>query len=499
MTRILLAEDDRSLRYVVGRALAGRGWTVDETDDGNDALRRLGERRYDVAVVDVRIPGMTGLELLGRARSLPHPPAFVVITAQSTVENAVAAMRDGAYEYLTKPFDLERLEAVVARAVAERREAGAGARPGELLDGPEDDPGTRTLFGRSAAMQKVFKAIGRVAATHASVLILGESGTGKELVARTIHAYGPWSGGPFVAVNAAAIPETLLESELFGHERGAFTGATERRIGKMRAAEGGTLFLDEIGEMPGSIQAKLLRALQEREFYPLGATRPVRMGARIVAATGRDLSAEVKAGRFRADLFWRLNVVPIVLPPLRERREDVPALAAWFLRRVAADRGEEPRRLSEDAVEWLVRHPWPGNVRELEHALTRAVTLRATEVLRAEDFTDDIGVVQEPASSASDTPGEHAASFEAMVMTRLRPFVRRYTPGEGDRDLYDIVVGTTERALFTLALERTRGNQVKAAQLLGINRNTLRRRLTELGIAPEQIRKARRIRGGSGS
>jgi two-component system, NtrC family, nitrogen regulation response regulator GlnG len=472
--RVLLAEDDAALRMVLGRALPKVELTA--TGDGSDARRLLHRESFDVAVFDLRLPGCTGLELLAEARGLPSPPHVIVITAQNTMSNAIEAMKGGAYDYLCKPFDLDEFEALVHRA-GEDRAAAFRMRP--LADGPLDAATTRTLYGRSPAMQRVFKNLGRAAPSPHSVLITGESGTGKELVARILHQESPRGAGPFVAMNAAAIPNELLEADLFGHARGAFTGAQGSRSGKFHAASNGTLFLDEIGEMPLSLQAKLLRVLETKSFYPVGADREVKVDVRIVAATNRDLSEEVRAGRFRGDLFYRLNVLTVELPPLRDRLEDIPLLAEWLLEKNAREHGGPQRELAEDALDWLREYTWPGNVRELENMLVRASTFAQGPVIRGSDLSG-------PRASSGRRPGSaEDESFEAMIRRRLGPVVRSYPEptAKGQKsDLHPLVVGTAERVLLELVLARMNGNQLKAAKLLGINRNTLKRKLDEHGI-----------------
>ncbi|MCO4768451.1 MAG: sigma-54-dependent Fis family transcriptional regulator [Deltaproteobacteria bacterium] len=468
----------------MGKVLAGQGFVVHEAGDGQEALERLSGERFDVAIVDIKMPTLSGLDLLEKVRALPDPPHVIVITAQNTMQNAIEAMKRGAYEYLTKPFDIDLFEELVLRAAGDR--VGRTAPSSTLDDGPVDSPDTRTLFGESPAMQRVFKAIGRAARSPHAVLISGESGTGKELVARILHQSSDRSTGPFVAVNAAAIPSELLEATLFGHARGAFTGATEANPGKFQAADGGTLFLDEVGEMPLALQAKLLRVLQEKEFYPLGAARQVRVDVRIVAATNRDLLEEVRASRFRSDLFYRLDVLAIELPPLRDRKDDIPSLAQWLLDRHASS-GTVPRRtLSHEAIAWLSRYTFPGNVRELENMLVRAATFATGETIRVEDLLG-------PTGQGRRETGNQEESIEDLLRRRLGPVVRNFAePPRGRKsDLHSLVVGMTERVLIELALERTRGNQVQAAKLLGINRNTLRRKLDDFDLDPDDARSRR--------
>jgi two-component system, NtrC family, nitrogen regulation response regulator GlnG len=485
--RVLIAEDDRSLRTVMGKALQSQGLDVAETGDGRDALERLRGGGFDVAVVDIKMPSMSGLDLLEQVRQLNDPPHVIVITAQNTMGNAIEAMKRGAYEYLTKPFDIDLFEELVLRAASDR--VGQHEHRSTLDDGPVARPDTRTLFGESPAMQTVFKAIGRAARSPHAVLLQGESGTGKELVARILHQESDRATGPFVAVNAAAIPGELLEATLFGHSKGAFTGAHESKPGKFQAASGGTLFLDEVGEMSLALQAKLLRVLQEKEFYPLGASRQIKVDVRIIAATNRELLEEVRAGRFRSDLYYRLDVLRIDLPPLRERLEDIPRLSEWLLGRHAAQ-GSIPRcSLSQEAVEWLRNYTWPGNVRELENMLVRAATFVTGPIIRRRDLLG-------PTGTDRRANGAQEESIEEVLRRRLQPVVRNYSapPRGGKSDLYSLVIGMSERALIELVLERTAGNQVQAAQLLGINRNTLKRKLDDLELDPASVRRRSRQR-----
>jgi len=488
--RILIAEDDHSLRTIMGKALASQGFDVAQTGDGQQAFELISHGDFDVAVVDIKMPSMTGLQLLERVAELNHPPHVIVITAQNTMNNAINAMKGGAYDYLCKPFDLDLFEELVLRAVKDRKSPSVGLG---LADGPEASEATRTLYGQSAGMQRVFKAIGRAALSPHSTLITGESGTGKELVARILHAESPRAAGPFVAVNAAAIPPELLEADLFGHAKGAFTGATSDKPGKFQAAHGGTLFLDEIGEMPRGLQAKLLRVLESKAFYPVGAHREVRVDVRIVAATNRDLSEEVRAENFRGDLYYRLNVLTIDLPPLRDRIEDIPLLASWLLEKHARDGSTPFRTISDEAMEWLQSYTWPGNVRELENTLVRASTFAQGPVIHIEDLVGPTGRLNRRST------GNQEESFEAMLFNRLRPVIRTFPePSGSDKsDLYQLVVGTTESVVLDLVMRRTAGNQLKAARLLGINRNTLKRKLDEHQINLSEIRSTCRKKGRS--
>jgi two-component system nitrogen regulation response regulator GlnG len=393
------------------------------------------------------------------------------MTAHGTMDTAIKAMQRGAYDYLAKPFDLEEVLLLTERALAASRLSQEVTR---LRRGLQEVREFSALIGRHPRMQDVYKTIGRIAGTDVTVLLRGESGTGKELVARAIHSYSRRSGRPFVAVSCAAIPATLLESEMFGHERGAFTDAKERRLGKVELAHGGTLYLDEIGDMPLELQSKLLRALQERVIERVGGREPIPIDVRVLAATHRDLESLMKDGRFREDLYYRLNVVTINLPPLRERRRDITLLVEHFLAKYADELGE--RAVTPDTLDRLVGYDWPGNVRELENVVQRAMVLATTGVILPEHLP--IGPVSAAASMAMD------ASLEDIVERKLMDCVRGLRH-RGSANLYSLILGLVEKPLLRAVLRETGGNQVRAAQILGINRNTLRKKLTEHGIDPE--------------
>ncbi len=467
--RVLVADDEASIRFVLREALEEIGHEVVDVDSGEAAWSLLPGGGFDIAFLDIRMPEPTGLELLDRLRGMGSETAVVVITAQNTLENAVEAMKRGALDYLVKPFPVAAVVALVAKALRTRaleREVRTLRRE---VRGRSGGGGDR-LVGRSNAILDVFKTIGRVAARDVAVLITGESGTGKELVARAIHQASARAAGAFVAVNAAAIPRELLESELFGHEKGAFTGAIESRLGRFREASGGTLFLDEIGDMPLEMQAKLLRVLQSDEVTAVGGKRAEKVDVRIVAATHRNLDLHVRDGRFREDLLYRLRVVPIEIPPLRERPEDIPVLAEHFTARYADELGTQARLLSEPALDLICAYEWPGNVRELENAIKRALVLASHDVLTPDDFAFLRG--------APPPPAEAGGSLEDLVRSEVEAMLR----GPDPRDLHPCLLERTERPLLEAVLAHTGGNQLRAAALLGINRNTLRKKLTELGI-----------------
>jgi two-component system nitrogen regulation response regulator GlnG len=468
---VLVADDEESIRWVLERACVQNGHTVVAVASGVEALAALQSRPFDVALVDIKMPDLSGLEVLSRARQEGIDTLFIIMTAQNTMANAIEATKRGAYDYLTKPFDLDQVALLVSRAMELRRLTHDLERlRGELQQRHE------LVIGRTPAMQDVYKVIGRVAPTDATVLIQGETGTGKELVAKAIH-YHSARHGAFVALNCSAIPNELLESEMFGHERGAFTGAVERRVGKFEAAAGGTLFLDEIADMPLALQAKLLRVLQEREFTRVGGREPIRAEVRIIAASNQDLEAAVRGTRFREDLFFRLNVVRIVVPPLRDRRGDIPELIAFFIDKVNHDLATAIVGVSHEARDLLMHHSWPGNVRELENALLRAAVLARGRTLVAEDFA----LAGQPRQAPAET-----LPLDDAVRRRLSELLAA-NAGAPVGELHAMLIAAVERPLIEIVLERAGGNQVKAAEMLGINRNTLRKKITDLGI---EVRRA---------
>jgi two-component system nitrogen regulation response regulator GlnG len=471
--RILIADDEESLRWVLERGLRKVGYDVTTVADGDAAIHAYEAEPFDLVFLDVKMPGVDGLSVLERLREI-RPDAYVVVmTAHGSMDTAIKAMQRGAYDYLAKPFDLDEVLLLCERALSASRLTQEVAR---LKSGLQEVREFSALIGRHPRMQDVYKAIGRIAGSDVTVLLRGESGTGKELVARAVHHYSRRSGRPFVAVSCAAIPGTLLESEMFGHERGAFTDAKERRLGKFELAHGGTLYLDEIGDMPVDLQSKLLRTLQERVIERIGGQEPIRTDVRVLAATNRDLDALMREGRFREDLYYRLNVVTINLPPLRERRRDIPLLVEHFLGKYAPELGD--RGVAPDALDRLVGHDWPGNVRELENVIQRAMVMAATGVILPEHLP--IGPVSAAASVAVD------ATLEDIIERKLLECVRGLRE-RSRANLYDLMVGLVEKPLLRAVLRETAGNQVRAAQILGINRNTLRKKLIEHGIDPDRL------------
>ncbi|PLX92788.1 MAG: nitrogen regulation protein NR(I) [Desulfuromonas sp.] len=468
--RILVADDEESIRWVLSKALKKKGFSVDLAADGNQALSLFRSNSYDLAILDIKMPGIQGLDLLQQFHSEQPDILVVIMTAESTMENAVAAMKHGAYDYLTKPFDLDALDAIILKA---QKAAEVTDQIGQLkCELQEQYSFGRSIIGNSQPMQEVYKDLGRIAPSDVTVLITGESGTGKELVARAVHFNSPRLGKPFIALNCAAIPRELLESELFGHEKGAFTGATERKSGKFEQANGGTLFLDELGDMPLELQAKLLRVLQEKEITRTGGNQVMPVDVRIVAASNQELATMVKEKKFREDLYYRLNVVPIHLPPLRERKEDIEPLVEFFLTRAQGELGVHTRECSQEALALLKRHSWPGNVRELENVIKRATLLSPNQVLMPADF---------PGLLSSGDIGTQEDSLEALVARKLQNSLAQMDLQDLD-NLYEMVLHQVERPLINIILQHTRGNQVRTAEILGINRNTLRKKIKTLDI-----------------
>ena len=462
---ICVIDDDNSIRWVLEKALGGAGLTVKGYESADNALRAINTQEPAVVMTDIRMPGMDGLALLDQLNS-HHPDLPVIImTAHSDLDSAVSAYKGGAFEYLPKPFDIDEAVALVNRALDARAQQTVDSAPAVLDTATE-------IIGKAPAMQEVFRAIGRLANSNATVLINGESGTGKELVAQALHQHSARASQPFLALNMAAIPRDLLESELFGHERGAFTGAQNRRAGRFEQANGGTLMLDEIGDMPAELQTRLLRVLADGEFYPVGAHTPKKVDVRIIAATHQNLEQRVRDGQFREDLFHRLNVIRIQIPSLRERREDIPLLMQHFLQAAASELQVETKTLTDDAAQLLSRLDWPGNVRELEN-LGRLLTVMAPgQEIHVEDLPDELAGGDAEAAPAG-------ADWQAM----LRNWAQQQLAGGADH-LLDEALPAFERTLIEVALQHTGGRRQDAARLLGWGRNTLTRKLKELDKRP---------------
>jgi two-component system nitrogen regulation response regulator GlnG len=468
---ILVADDDRAIRMVLNQALIRLGHDVRMTGNAATLWRWVADGEGDLVITDVIMPDENGLDLIPRIKKIRPELRIIVMSAQNTLLTAVKATERGAFEYLPKPFDLRELVSVVERALTVPHNAPA-------LYADEETEDQLPLIGRSSAMQEIYRVLARLMGTDLTVMIMGESGTGKELVARALHNYGKRRSGPFVAINMAAIPRELIESELFGHEKGAFTGATSRGIGRFEQAQGGTLFLDEIGDMPIEAQTRLLRVLQEGEFTAVGGRVPIRAEVRIIAATHHELRQLIRQGLFREDLFYRLNVAPIRLPPLRERSADIPALVRHFAS-LALREGLPFKRLDDAAMERLRTYRWPGNVRELENLVRRLAALYSQEVIGVGIIEAEIGEAPATGDSAEGPSGEGLA---AAVERHIKGYFAAHKGGLPAAGLYDRVLREVERPLILLTLGATRGNQIRAAHLLGLNRNTLRKKIRELDI-----------------
>lgn len=487
---ILIADDDGAIRTVLTQALGRVGYNVRSTGTASTLWRWASGGEGDLIITDVAMPDENGLDLIPRIKKIRPDLPIIVMSAQNTFMTAIKATERGAYEYLPKPFDLNELTDVVERALSQPKGAGAGAAAAD-----EEDDTRLPLIGRSPAMQEIYRVLARLMGTDLTVMITGESGTGKELVSRALHEYGKRSKGPFVAVNMAAIPRELIESDLFGHEKGAFTGANQKSAGKFEQAEGGTLFLDEIGDMPLEAQTRLLRVLQEGEYTTVGGRTPIKTDVRIVAATNRDLRQQIRQGLFREDLFYRLNVVPLRLPPLRERSEDIGDLVRHFLS-VAEQEGLPAKRLDNDALDLLRQHRWPGNVRELENLVRRLTAIYTEDVITEAIVRHELREV-EPPSDPSLEPAQQSVgvddnpkSLAEAVERHIAAYFAAHNPELPPAGVYDRIMREVERPLISACLGATGGNQIKAASLLGLNRNTLRKKIRELDI---QV-----MRGGRG-
>jgi two-component system nitrogen regulation response regulator GlnG len=510
MKPIWIVDDDQSIRFVLEKALAREQLTVRVFSNPRDVLAALDTDEPQVLVSDIRMPGGSGIDLLGKVKArLPALPV-IIMTAYSDLDSAVSAFQGGAFEYLPKPFDVPKAVELIRRAVDESlREAVQAERAAEM---PE-------ILGQAPAMQDVFRAIGRLSQSHVTVLITGESGSGKELVARALHKHSPRANGPFVAINTAAIPKDLLESELFGHERGAFTGAQTMRRGRFEQAEGGTLFLDEIGDMPFDLQTRLLRVLSDGQFYRVGGHQPLKANVRVIAATHQNLEERVRQGAFREDLFHRLNVIRLRLPALRERREDIPMLARFFLQKSAKELGVEAKRISDSALARLVAFDFPGNVRQLENVCHWLTVMAPAQVIEPKDLPPELqaagaAAAASPVVAAEAGAGAPPVSMPTVAVLAPAPVLATVpapsplpaaepvasSPGwladlerearallhAGSPGVWDALTRQFEGQLIRTALDVTRGRRIEAAQKLGIGRNTITRKIQELGLDDEE-------------
>ncbi len=468
---ILVADDDNAIRTVLNQALVRIGYQVRSAGNLANLWRWISEGEGDLLITDVVLPDGNVFDLLPRIKKHRPDLPIIVMSAQNTLMTAVKAAEKGAYDYLPKPFDLNELTKVVQRALSVRE-----AMPAPVS--PQDEEEKLPLIGRSPAMQEIYRVLARLMGTDLTVMITGESGTGKELIARALHEYGKRANGAFVAVNMAAIPRELIESELFGHEKGAFTGAANKNIGRFEQAEGGTLFLDEIGDMPLEAQTRLLRVLQEGEYTSVGGRTTIHADVRIIAATNRDLRQLINQGTFREDLFYRLNVVPIRLPPLRERAQDIPDLIQHFLIQAESE-GLPAKTIDRHAMERLKRYRWPGNVRELENLVRRLAALYSDDIITTEIIETELSETENQIPETETTEDERLGEAVERYLTRYFAQYGEALPAPG---LYSRILHEIERPLIAISLASTHGNQIKAAELLGLNRNTLRKKIRELDI-----------------
>ncbi|NOU00403.1 MAG: nitrogen regulation protein NR(I) [Gallionella sp.] len=461
MKPVWIIDDDKSIRWVLEKSLAREEIEFKSFSTADDALRALSNDLPQVVVSDIRMPGSSGLDFLQVLHQRhPHIPV-IIMTAYSDLESAVSAFQGGAFEYLPKPFDINHAVELIRRALEQsRRKSGDAQEVAVDAD----------ILGQAPAMQEVFRAIGRLSQSHATVLINGESGTGKELVAQALHRHSPRSDKPFIAINTAAIPKDLLESELFGHERGAFTGAATTRRGRFEQAEGGTLFLDEIGDMPADLQTRLLRVLSDGNYYRVGGHQPIKANVRIITATHQNLDERVKQGLFREDLFHRLNVIRLRLPPLRERREDIPLLAKYFLQKSARELSVEQKQFSEATLQHLSAQSFPGNVRQLENLCHWLTVMTPSQIIEVADLPPEW---RDEASTSAASYGDWSAALAQQAAIALQ---------RGDERIMDTLTNQFERTLILQALQHTNGRRIEAATLLGIGRNTLTRKIQELGL-----------------
>lgn len=471
MTNILIADDEDSIRTILSHSLKKQGYQVFEAEDGEEAKEILSRENIQLGFVDIRMPRLTGLDLLNHQDEFKGNPFIIIMTAQDNMENTIEATKRGAYDYISKPFNLNEINDLTREVLSKWEETKPQTSP--KID---QDFSSLNIIGKSKAIKEIYKTIGRIVDQNISVLIQGESGTGKELIAKVIHVQSNRKQSPFLAVNCSAIPENLLESELFGHTKGAFTGATQNKIGYFEKANQGTLFLDEIGDMPIDLQTKILRVLQENEIQKLGDTKSIPIDVRLISATNRNLEQLVKKGLFREDLFFRLNVVPISLPPLRERKSDIAILTKYFLEKFHHMYDVELKSITDDAMKYISSLDWPGNIRELENTLKRIVILNPEGTI-----TKDHILEQSTSSKIEKTLSSSLEDIETLIYSALENYLSKFELTY-EKDLYKKILPLIEKPLIEIVLKSTNSNQLKSSETLGINRNTLRKKIKDLKI-----------------
>jgi nitrogen regulation protein NR(I) len=479
MQTILIVDDDKSIRYSLKRMMEGN-YSVLTAQNGEDALNQVKENPPDLVIMDIKMPGRSGIEVLKEIKSIDPKSLVIIMTAYGTTETAIEAMKYGAFDYILKPFPIPRMKGLVEKAISLRKLMKEAVTYPPVADEEGEE---ERIVGSSSKMQEIYKMIGQVAPSDVTVLLRGESGTGKELIARAIYHHSLRSNQPFLPVNCAAIPDTLLESELFGHEKGAFTGAYSRRIGKLEQCQGGTIFLDEIGDMSLSTQAKLLRVLQEKTFERLGGMETIKIDIRFIVATNMDLEEAILSGRFREDLYYRLNVVSILIPPLREKKEDIPELISYFLKRFNRELKKAIVGMTPSAIEKMTTYGWPGNVRQLENVLKRAIVLCQGEWILEDQLLLEKGWEPSYAKASDAYPTKTGKKSIENLLDALFDELSNAAMGSGNLDM----ISTLEKGLILRALQKTRGNQVQAALLLGINRSTLRGKMERYNIKKEVL------------
>ena len=469
--KILVVDDEESIRWVLSTSLEKAGYLVDLGEDGSQGIEKALNTNYSLILLDINMPDISGLDVLAKLKSNNIEIPIILITAQNTVSNAITGIKHGAYDYIAKPFDLDEVNILVSKAIDNRKQSKKVKKKKDKAY-PEEELNLGVIVGKSKEMLRIYKTVGRIADKDVTVLLTGESGTGKELITKAIHTNSHRRNNKLVSVNISAIPKELIESELFGHEKGAFTGAHSSKIGRFEEANHGTLHIDEIGEMSADLQSKLLRVLEENMLYRLGSETPVEIDVRIVASTNRDLKSEIKQGKFREDLYYRLNAITIDLPPLRNRKEDIPILAEHFIDKYSEIFNLGSKIISDEVIEKFIEYPWPGNVRELENAIKRVILLAPDKVI-------NLGHIAEETPYILSKTGE-LEEKDQVINDILNQYISDYD--SASNTIYQDVISNIERQLFRIILDKTNGNKKKAATMLGINRNTLAKKLSELGL-----------------